>query len=790
MKLWQKIVVGVVMVAVIAIVAAPMPRFDKPCSTVVEASDGTLLGARIADDGQWRFPAPDSLPDKYVAALLNFEDRWFYRHPGVNPVSLFNALISNVKAGSIVRGGSTITMQVARLSRDNPPRTYRSKIVEILSALKLELFKSKDQILVMYAANAPFGGNTVGLESAVWRYTGRDASFLTWAEAAALAVLPNSPSAVNPGNNTERFKEKRDNLLKTLHERGYFDEITLDLSLSEPLLHTALPMPSSASHLTDYFHATLRGERVRTTIDSRLQQETVELVNSHQKVLADNMINNAAAIVVRVSDGAVLAYVGNSSLPDSTGVANRSVDIIRSSRSTGSILKPFLYGGMLTAGDILPNQLVADIPTRFEHFRPQNADFTYSGAVKAGDALARSLNIPAVKMLQQYTTERFLSLLHEVGFTTFTRTADDYGLSLILGGGEARLYELAGVYASMARSLITYNEIEKYDMLDWHLPVFFGDGGGSVEKIKNADNENDAQMVLTEYPTLSAAAIWFTYEALRKVNRPETETGWQYFGSIPNLAWKTGTSYGSRDAWAIGTTPYAVTAVWAGNASGEGRPGLSGTGTAAPLMFDIIRLLPETGWFEQPFSDMTVVDICNESGFRAGTDCDSTREEWIPVAGLKSDACPYHKIVHLDLSERYRVNLSCVEPEKMVTRSWFVLPPAMEFYYRQRNTSYRPLPPFLDGCTDDKREEAMEFIYPAPNTTVYFPKDFSGNVMSMLPEVAHRRRNAILYWHIDNTFIGTTKSIHQIEIYASKGSHVLTVTDDQGYTITRRFVVR
>jgi penicillin-binding protein 1C len=758
----------------IAVLLAPMPTFHEPLSTVVEAADGSLLGARVAADGQWRFPAPDSVPDKYTTALINYEDRWFRWHPGINPVAIVRALKDNIHAGEIVSGGSTLTMQVARMSRHNPARTYSGKIIEMLSALKLELFRSKKTILKLYAANAPFGGNTVGLEAAAWRYTGRSPWQMTWAEAAAFAVLPNAPSLVYPGKNSLRFKQKRDALLEALCRRGIIDSLTYSLALEEPLPDPAGTMPSLAPHLVSWFTLTHPGERIKTTIDPYLQKNITDIINFHQRELENNLIFNSAAIVVRVDDGAVLAYVGNCTLPDSTGDYCRDVDIIRSVRSTGSILKPFLYAGLVSSGEMLPNELISDIPTRFQGFRPENADFSYRGAIPAGDALARSLNIPAVRMLQRFTEERFLRLLSRVGFTSFNKPASYYGLSLILGGGEASLWELAGAYSSMARVEKQCNEKATYTSRDWHMPLLTTE---SQAGLAAADPD----------PPLSAPAIWFTYEALLRVNRPETETGWQYFGNAPEVAWKTGTSFGFRDAWAIGTTPSEVIAVWSGNADGEGRPGLTGITASAPTLFDILRTRPHTGWFHQPGEEMTMVKLCSQSGMRAGPYCTDTRDEWIPVKGLKSNACPYHTIVHLDRTEKYRVNMSCVNPGEIVNKPWFILPPAMEYYYKQRNPAYQTLPPYKPGCNDDREVSAMEFIYPPPDAKIFIPRGFTGELTEMLPEIAHRRRGAIVYWHLDNNYLGMTQGIHQISLRAPEGDHVLTVTDDEGFTVSRRF---
>jgi penicillin-binding protein 1C len=775
-RLSIKLLAGAAALLLIAVLLAPMPKFHEPLSTVVEAADGSLLGARVASDGQWRFPAPDSVPDKYITALINYEDRWFRWHPGINPVAVVRALKDNISAGEIVSGGSTLTMQVARLSRHNPPRTYSGKIIEMLSALKLELFRSKNTILKLYAANAPFGGNTVGLEAASWRYTGRNPWQMTWAEAAAFAVLPNAPSLVYPGKNSVRFRKKRDALLEALCRRGIIDSLTYSLALEEPLPNPAGTMPSLAPHLVSWFTITHPGERIRTTIDPLLQKNITDIINFHQRELENNLIHNSAALVVRVDDGAVLAYVGNCTLPDSTGDYCRDVDIIRSVRSTGSILKPFLYAGLVSSGEMLPNELISDVPTRFQGFRPENADFSYRGAIPAGDALARSLNIPAVRMLQRYTEERFLRLLSRVGFTSFGKPASYYGLSLILGGGEASLWELAGAYSSMARVEKQCYEKATYTSHDWHMPVLTA---GPQAGLAAADPD----------PPLSAPAIWFTYEALLRVNRPETETGWQYFGNAPAVAWKTGTSFGFRDAWAIGSTPSEVIAVWAGNADGEGRPGLTGITASAPILFDILRTRPHTDWFRQPKEEMTMVSLCTQSGMRASPNCTDTRNEWIPVKGLRSNACPYHTIVHLDKTEKYRVNMSCVSPDEIVNKPWFILPPAMEYYYKQRNPAYQTLPPYKPGCNDDREVSSMEFLYPPPDAKIFIPRGFTGEYTEMLPEIAHRRRSATVYWHLDNNYLGMTQGIHQISLRASEGDHLLTVTDDEGFTICRKFSI-
>lgn len=762
--------------ALIAVLIAPMPRFTAPLSTVVEARDGSLLGARIADDGQWRFPPGDEVPEKFRKALLTFEDKYFYYHPGINPVAIFRALNDNIRSGEIVSGGSTITMQVARLSGGNSPRTYWKKITEIFQAFKLELLRSKKAILRTYAANAPFGGNIVGLDAATWRYAGKSPDDITWAEAAALAVLPNSPSLVYPGRNQEILERKRNDLLKTLHERNYFDSLTLVLSMDEPLPGEPRPLPSASPHLTDLFYTTRRGERIRTTIDPVIQERTAAIVNNHQKELASNMIFNAAAIIVDVPTGEVLAYAGNST---NEGLEHHggSVDIIRALRSTGSILKPLLYAGMQESGELLPSALVPDIPTRFPGFTPRNFDESYSGAVPADQALSQSLNIPAVGMLRKYTPGRFLELLRVTGFTTFSLPADHYGLSLILGGGETSLWELAGVYASLSRVLGRYSAEKRYVASDYHPPLLIPEKPDKTAVKEDQD------------PPLSAGSVWLTYEALRKVNRPETEAGWQYFASTPELAWKTGTSFGFRDAWAVGTTPGYVIAVWTGNADGEGRPGLTGVSAAAPLMFDLAGAMKQGEWFPPPWEALTAVEVCSKSGYRAGPDCPDKVEVFAHINGLRAETCPWHTVVHLDSTRSRQVNAGCVAADGIINEPWFVLPPAMEYFYRQKNPGYRQLPPFAPGCEPDRSRPEMEFIYPTNGIRIFIPRDHTGEKTRIIGEAVHRNPSAKLFWHLDEEYITSTKHIHQVEITASPGSHRLTIVDESGNTADCSFVI-
>lgn len=764
----------VIGLTIICILITPLPKIDKPTSTVVFSADDQLLGARIADDGQWRFPKIDLLPLKYEKALLTYEDRWFYYHLGVNPVSLFRALKLNIKHRKVKSGGSTISMQVARLSRDNPNRNLLGKLYEMILALKLELTTSKKEILRIYASAAPFGGNVVGIEAASWRYFERQTSDISWAEAATLAVLPNAPSLIYPGKNQQKLKEKRDNLLLELLRLNQIDTLTYQLSIAEALPLNPNPLPNMALHVTEQIAAQHKGERIKTSIESSWQIHLNRIIARHHELLKQNHINNLAALIVEVETGNIIAYVGN--INNQYKRYNNQVDIVTKPRSSGSILKPFLYASMLNYGEILPHTLVKDVPINFAGYSPKNFDLTYSGAVSASQALIKSLNVPAVEMLYQFGEKRFLDVLRLLGFSTLKQPASHYGLSLILGGAEVNLLELSGAYASMARVLNHYNGLEGYSNADYITPTFT-----PQKRIEHTKQNHE--------PIISASSIWFTFEALREVNRPEERAGWWNFSSSGNVAWKTGTSFGFRDAWAVGITTQYVVAVWAGNASGEGRAGLTGSKAAGPVLFDILDFIPANNWFTKPTNELTSIDICAESGHLASSICPNKNEMEIPVSGLKTTSCPYHKMMHVSSNNKWRVNSSCYPIENIKHQAYFILPPSMEWYYRKMNPGYQLLPPMFENCESNENIDMIELLYPRNLNKLFVPNEMDGSRGKIVFEAAHRSPNSCLYWYLNEQFVGETKNIHQIGISPLAGKHKLTIIDEKGNVIDRTIEV-
>ncbi len=759
----------------------PSKLFHAPTCYVIEDKDGNLLNATIAADGQWRFPYNKHVPQKFIDCITTFEDKRFFKHPGVDPVAIGRAVIKNVKNKGVVQGGSTITMQVIRLSKKNDKRNIWNKLKESILAVRLELSYSKKNILALYASNAPFGSNIVGLDAAAWRYYGRSADKLSWGEMAALAVLPNAPALVHPGKNRAVLLKKRNTLLDNLLAAGKIDKTNAELAKLEPLPDEPLRLPQNASHLLQRFirdNKTWKQEtKIKTTLDGNLQKNVGLILQQHQSVLKGNGINNVCALVLDIETGNTLAYVGN--IKDANNIEMEAdVDVIAAPRSPGSALKPILYAAMLSDGLILPNSIIADIPTQIGSYSPKNFDLNYDGAVPAGRALSRSLNVPAVKMLQQYKYQRFYETLQQCGITTLNNSADFYGLSLILGGCEVTMWDLTGVYASLARTLNHQTKNHgKLNNEDFHVPNY-------VAGKKTLDIRNSKFNI-----PLDATSIWFAFNAMQDVMRPGEEGLWQQFSSSQKIAWKTGTSFGFRDGWAIGLTPKNVVAVWVGNTDGEGRPGLIGVHTAAPILFDIFRLLPNNKWFEKPKYNFSYVPVCMQSGYRANIDCPNVDTLFMPPNATKVSLCAYHKLIHLDATGNFRVTEECETPANMQHKSWFILSPAMEFYYRQRNIDYIPLPPFKTGCVFAETGKLIEIIYPQPDAKIYVPLEINGERGKTVFTAAHRRAGAKIFWSIDDEFVGTTQNFHQIGLNPSPGKHIITLVDENGVSVSRQFEI-
>ena len=757
----------VLLIAGFAFWALPVPHLDAPVSDVVLDRDGHILAATVAGDEQWRFSPSgeaDPVPERYASALIAFEDGRFYQHPGVDPLAVARALVDNVRQGRVVSGASTLTMQTVRLARGNPPRTVIEKAVEMVFALRLEWATTKREILAMHAAHAPFGGNTVGLEAAAQRYFRRRGSDLSWAEAATLAVLPHSPGLVHPGRDRAALRAKRDRLLDKLVDLGMVSAEDAALGKLERLPARPEPVPQLAPHVLQRH----RGQgAVRTTLDAALQRQAAQIVERHAATWSGNQVHNLAALVVDTMSGDVLAYVGN--VPGLTGDHGQHVDIVQAPRSTGSLLKPLLYAEMLHAGELLPTELVPDIPMRMGGFAPENFDRQFEGAIPAHQALARSRNVPAVWMLQQHGVDRFYRELQAYGMTTLIRPPSGYGLSLVLGGAEGTLWEMVGAYRRLGWTVATAAQPTPWT------PLGLTPAASGVST--------------PHHDTAEAPAAYWTLQALLDVERPGVLGAWRRFGSSRRVAWKTGTSFGFRDAWAIGVTPQVTVGVWVGNADGEGRPELIGLRAAAPVLFDLLDAAPRGPWFAAP-EGQAQIEICTQSGLRAGPDCAHTQWVEVPPAGRKAARCPHCQRIHCrDATCTERVHADCASTATMHHTPWFALPAAQAFYYTRRHTDVRPLPPWAPGCAPEEDVHPIGILDPKPGAQIHVPVELDGRPGRLVMQGAHLDANATLYWHLDERYLGRTEDVHEMEVWPGPGDHVVTVVDQTGARLERRFTV-
>ena len=532
----------------------PLPKDDL--ARVVLAEDGTPLW-RFADaNGVWRYPVQTGeVSPYYLDALLTYEDRWFYQHPGVNPLALARAMWQNLTGARVVSGGSTLSMQVARLL-DPHSRTFHGKLRQLWRTAQLEWHLSKAEILNLYLNRAPFGGTLQGVAAASWAYLGKSPAQLTHAEAALLAVLPQAPSRLRPDRHPQRAQEARDKVLRRLGEFQVWPPSAVAEALEEPLLLAPRLEPSLAPLLARRLNRPDSPPLIRTTLDATLQRRLEDLLMGWRARLPE--YTSAAILVVEEDSMAVRAYLGSVDINDAKRFGH--VDMISALRSPGSTLKPFLYGMALDEGLIHSESLLQDVPRRYGDYRPGNFSMGFSGAVPASTALSSSLNLPAVQLLEAYGPKRFAAQMRIGGVPLALPALAEPNLALILGGAGSRLEDLVSGYSAFAR-----------------------DGRSATIRLQPDDT-------LKERPLLSPGSAWIVRRILSGQARPDRDPRAELV-QRPALAWKTGTSYGFRDAWAIGVGPRYLIGVWIGRPDGTPVPGQFGLASAAPLMLQVHDVL-------------------------------------------------------------------------------------------------------------------------------------------------------------------------------------------------------
>lgn len=777
---------GVVVAFAIWLAVPPGSPFPDDYSRLVLDRDGRLLRTTLAGDSQYRFP-PEATPvtDKYRKALLMSEDKRYYSHLGVDFLALVNASVTNIRAGRRLRGGSTITMQVERLA-DPKARTYFNKAVECLSAFKLSLHYSKEDVLRLYAAHVPMGGNVVGIQSASYVYYGKPVTELTWAEAALFAVLPNSPSMINIERERPALIGKRNRLLRRLADCGHIDSMTCELACAEPLPEAERQLPFIAPHFTELaLSIDGRSRRVESTLDGGIQGRVERAARIHSAALSNLGVRNLAVIVAETQTGAIRAYVGSQSFFDSPNAGQ--VDGVRARRSTGSLLKPFLVAKALDQGPYTTKSLITDVQTFYGTFAPQNASKEFSGLVTLEELLTRSLNVPSVRLLNEYGHRQFYDFLVCAGLKGLFRGPDGYGLTIVLGGAEASLYELTQLYLCLG-NLGERRALRVTENADDSDPAGATEAGPDRKAASRGFTSGGSRAPKTDL--FSPGASWLVLDVLTGLSRPDVEHYWNEFaGEIP-IAWKTGTSYGQKDAWAIGVNKQWTVGVWAGNFSGEGNASLSGSGSAAPLLFELFNMLTRLDrpmWPEKPASDLVEVTCCRESGYPAGSHCIDIIRLERPRRSSAPGRCPFHRAYLIDPRTGRSVCSLCWNGVEAEWRSLFVTSPPVRDVLTRLGRRVDSVPAHSDYCPNVLDHEPMTLVYPADGLKIVVPRNFKGDHEQIVLSAAHERPAAHVFWYLNDRLVGETVEHHELSLELAPGPYTLTVQDEDGFSRSASF---
>lgn len=755
---------GLILFVIWLFLPVSAPLVKKDYSQVMYADDGSILRAFLNDNEQWCFPVDDKMPvpDKLKTAIVYYEDEYFYKHLGVNPVSVFRAIKQNIKEKRVVSGASTLTMQVARM-RFNKNRSYFNKIREMLFAFKIELHFTKKEIIGAYINHAPYGRNIIGYHAASLKYFQKEPKDLSWSEAAILAVLPNAPGMVSPGQNTKALTEKRNFLLNKLFENGIIDKLTLQSALNEPVANRVYPIKQSALQLTNHIRKTYPNcDKIETSIDLQLQHYFEYGTKNYQYRLEQLDIHNLCALVVENKTGFVKCYIGSANFNDAENFGQ--VDGIQAARSSGSILKPFLYALSIDEGLITTDALIHDVPTYYDGFSPSNADHKFRGIVRAKEALVRSLNIPAVRLLNSYGVYSFYNFMKQAGVSTLFRNSDGYGLTLILGGAEVNAWDVGRLYRGLA---LNGN----------FLPISY------LKK-------DSTELVDGNNQLISEGAVYQVRECMKDLNRPGEEQFWkQYIGS-KSIAWKTGTSYGHRDAWACGVTPKYTVVVWCGNFSGEGNVELGGATTAGPLMIEMMNYLEgqNNKWFQKDISAFKTVKLCKETGFLAGPYCEHTYYTDIPKDAKPLKICPFHRQYEVNGDETETVCSLCWDSTHH-SKSYLVYPPEVVYQLNKNGQYPESVPVHNKRCIGNHAGNDMRFIYPTDSSQIWLPVDFNGERQKLVFKLANSQSNELVYWYFDDIYLGTTATKNEKALDVGEGWHTMTANGQNGAATSVTFQV-
>lgn len=734
----------------------PLPE-RKEFSKEIHAKDGTLLTAYLTSDDKWRLRSElDEVSPELIKAIIEKEDNWFYWHPGINPVAIFRAAYKNTSTGETQLGASTITMQVARMLEPKK-RTYINKLVEMFRAIQLEIRYSKEEILELYLSLLPFGGNIEGVKSASYLYFNRPPDKLSLAQAITLSVIPNDPNSLRLDKSNEEIILKRNIWIKKFQQEKIFSFSDLNDALNEPVESNRYRMPVIAPHFSQYVKDNFNGDRIKTNLDLSIQQTAENILLRNVKKVFYKGITNGAVLVIDNRNSSVVAYCGSADFYDEGSFGQ--VNGITAIRSPGSTLKAALYAYAFDAGNLTPRMKFADIPTDFHGYQPENFDLKFYGNISAEFALVNSLNIPAVKLLEQIGLNNFTNFLEGCGFNQIQKQKNQLGLSMILGGCGTNLQELTRLFSAFAR---------KGKLFPLHFLY--------------EDEDDGEEQIFSEASTYLVASI------LSGINRGDIADLSQY-SRLPKFAWKTGTSYGKRDAWAIGFNPNYTIGVWMGNFNGLGSPNLSGAEAAVPLLFDLFNAIDydsDVKWFDSP-EDLITRKVCSESGMIPTQYCPHIVIDFAIKNKSHNQTCDVHKPVYVNIDETIQFCTSCLPSSGYKKEVFTVVQPELSVWLYQNKIDYHKPPQHNPECTAKFSEGGPRILSPSEDYEYFLEKN-SGQEILLL--AASDSRVKTHYWFVNDSFYKKCKPGERVFFNPDAKDLKITCLDDKGRDETVRVSVK
>ncbi len=734
--------------------AAPV-AVTVPYSKTIYASDSTVLHSYLAADEQWRMEAHlNEISPELKKAIVFKEDKYFYQHFGINPAALLRAATNNIFSRRRTSGASTITMQVARLL-DPKPRTYLNKLKEMFRAMQLELHYSKEEILRLYLNLVPYGSNIQGVKAASILYFNKMPDHLSLAEITALSIIPNRPNSLEIGTKNSYIVQQRNKWLQRFREAGIFPENTIRDALSEPLTAYRHPAPSSAPQLSlRMCGAAPFLTDIYTTIVPKLQAKAESITYNYVNELKLHNINNAAVIIIDNETHEVVTYIGSSDFNDSLHCGQ--VDGVQALRSPGSTLKPLLYGKCIDKGLITPKTKIADVPVNIKGYSPENYDREFRGNVTVEFALSHSLNIPAVKLLENFGLDAFINSLSQAGFSSIANSRKDLGLSVILGGCVVRLDELTSMYASIANNG------------NYRRPIYY------TNTVQKETSEKD-----TIPGILSPQSCYMITNILTGLTRPDLPNSLQSAKNIPRIAWKTGTSYGRKDAWSIGYNKKYTIGVWVGNFSAEGAPELSGTTTATPLLFRLFNAIDYSAsdkWPAEP-KNMSFRLVCAETGNVPDDFCEQQIMDFYLPGISDNRTCTHLRHVWVSADERCSYCSLCLPPAGYINKLLPNVPSELASYYDAVHIPYTSLPPHNPECTHNFSGNPP-VITSLTNGLTYIIEN---------PEMQQLQLSCVaagdvskVFWYINDRIYATAEVGERLFFKATTSTIKISCVDDKG----------